>query len=266
MTQEENMGSKAQDNGCPLSVDYPDEYETAQQISMIVGRGIRQKPSFRHRLPEMARRLGWPVIFHDWLQTAAVLGLYLAVGLGAATALGRDPLIPAERVYGAIFVCSPLLYVLVLALFLIRPDRSAAAETEKACAYTPYQVAAVRMLLLGLAGAAVNGVIVAYLSVVRSELSLPLALLLSSSSLFLFAAGLLFALLHFRSRRSQLTLGALLFCALLCLLPFAQPLSMLTARMPQSLCAALSAAGMLLYWLSIKKLYTFRPSGGTLIC
>lgn len=197
------------DKGEPIEL--PSELEMEQQVNRIVARGLVPKQTFLAYLRLMHARLGFRYIFHDWTEIVFALAAGSLLMLFALYVKSSHSQVMIEDVYAAIFMGSPVLYLLVSTLFFIRPKHSETYETEMVCKYNVYQLASLRMLAFSIICLALNVALVLAASAMFQQIQLLFALALSASSLFLFSVVFLYIVLRIRSDMMKYVLISLWF-------------------------------------------------------
>lgn len=192
-------------------IDFPDEEEIEKQVGIIVNRRTFKKKSFLSFLAEMHQQLGLKNIFHDYLQLLAIGALYV-VYLGffiiRINLFSRGYLLQPEvyqvyvyQLYTYLFITSPLLYGLFLVSSLLLKQTT--YEVEMVCKYTVYQVAAYRVLVLGMISIGLNIIQIIVTSLVLGMFDPIRAIMISLSSLLIFSVAFLYATRNSRSKLKQ---------------------------------------------------------------
>ncbi|KQO17853.1 hypothetical protein [Paenibacillus sp. Leaf72] len=193
------------------TIELPSELEIEQQINLIVARGLVPKQTFSAYLRLMYTRLGFRYMFHDWTEIAFALASGSLLMLFALFLESSHSQVIEEDIYAAIFIGSPVLYLLVSTLFFVRRKHSDTYETEMVCKYNVYQLASLRMLAFSLICLALNVALVLAASAMFQHIHLLFALALSASSLFLFSVVFLYIILRIRSDITKYALISLWF-------------------------------------------------------
>ncbi|SFE40153.1 hypothetical protein SAMN04487969_102350 [Paenibacillus algorifonticola] len=194
-------------------IELPSELKIEQQINLIVARGLVPKQTFLAYLRLMYARLGYRYVFHDWTEIAFALTSGSLLMLLALFARSSNSLVMKEDIYAAIFIGSPVLYLLVSTLFFVRPKHSDTYETEMVCKYNVYQLASLRMLAFSLICLVLNAALVFAASAMFQQFHLLFALALSASSLFLFSVVFLYIVLRIRSDMMKYVLISVWFAS-----------------------------------------------------
>ncbi|OWR28658.1 hypothetical protein CDO73_17295 [Saccharibacillus sp. O23] len=239
-------------------VDYPTETEQRRQIGRIVQIALPKRLSFPAYVTEMYRQVGFRHLFRDL--TEIVFVLLLGIGVWIFTALFAMEQRNTELAYGFIFMVSPLLYLAISALFFAELRRSDTYAVEMACRYNVYQLASLRMLAFAAVCLVLNAALVCWLSLAYGSVDAPRGLLLSASSLMLFAAAFLYGLLRGRSTAARYGWVAL-WPVLNLILGIAAPriYGLLMIQLPLYVYAVMFALGGWLYFRQIRRLIAIRP-------
>ncbi|WP_172194850.1 hypothetical protein [Saccharibacillus qingshengii] len=241
-----------------LTVDYPDEQEMRMRISSIVDEALPAPPSFPVYVAGMYRQLGFRHLFRDLTEIAFVL--LLGLGILIFMALFAMENTNREGIYAFIFIVSPLLYLAVSVVFFADLQRRDTYQVEMACRYNVYQLASLRMLVFAGVCLILNIAFVCWIAAFYGNIDLLRGLMLSASSLFLFAAAFLYGLLRGRTgfgRYVPIALWPLLHTGLWIAKPGVY-LSLLS-DMPVLAYGALILLGAAAYFGQVRRLPTFRP-------
>lgn len=240
------------------AVDYPTETEERRRIDQIVQLALPKRLSFPAYVTEMYRQVGFRHLFRDL--TEIVFVLLLGIGVWVFTALFAIEQRNVELTYGFIFMASPLLYLAVSVLFFAELRRRDTYAVEMACRYNVYQLASLRMLAFAAVCLVLNAALVCWVSIAYGSVDTLRGLLLSASSLMLFAAALLYGMLRGRSPAARYGWVAL-WPGLNLLLWIAAPrvYGVLLMQLPLYVYAVLIALGGWLYFRQIRRLITIRP-------
>lgn len=184
-------------SGSALAVDYPEEQEIRRQIAFIVDEALPVRQSFPVYVAAMYRQLGFRNLFRDMTEIAFVL--LLGLGILVFMALFAMANTNTDGIYAFIFIVSPLLYLAVSIIFFADLRRRDTYQVEMACRYNVYQLASLRMLVFAAVSLVLNVGFVCWIALASGEVDLLRGLLLSASSLFIFAAVFLYGLLRGRT-------------------------------------------------------------------
>lgn len=239
-------------------VDYPNEAETRFQIRKIVQTALPERLSFPVYVTEMYRQVGFRHLFRDL--TEIVFVLLLGIGVWIFAALFAMEQQSEELAYGFIFMVSPLLYLAIAALFFAELRSKDTYAVEMACRYNVYQLASLRMLAFAAVCLVLNAALVCWLSIAYGSVDALRGLLLSASSLMLFAAAFLYGMLRGRSAATRYGWVAL-WPALNLILWIAAPriYGVLLMKLPLYVYTVLIALGVWLYFRQIRRLIAIRP-------
>jgi hypothetical protein len=244
-------------------IELPDELEMEQHIRGIVAAGLVPKQTFYHYLQAMYRRLGFRHLFHDWTEIAFALVAGFALILWLVLAAVERSRVLNEDLYSAIFIGSPVLYLVIAILFFVRRKYSDTYETEMTCKYNVYQLASLRMLAFSLICMVVNAVLIVVAAVISSQINVLFAISLSAASLFLFSAAFLYIMLNVHSDMMKYALIAGWFILNLSFMQLSKVFYLhLISAIPISVYIAVAIFGCAIYLKNLKKLITFQSSEG----
>jgi len=165
-------------------IPMPDPDEKRRSIEFIV-QSAPKKESFVESAREMLSRLGWRGLFAG-VGDAAFVAVMAVVFIGIGLVGSADDWLTG-RIYGAVFLFSPLTYMLLCLMTAWKEHSDGASELHATCRFTPRRLIALRMLFFGGAGAIVCGGISWALAACAGAEFLRL-FGISLSALFLFAA------------------------------------------------------------------------------
>ncbi|MGO4348117.1 hypothetical protein AB4Z45_21730 [Paenibacillus sp. MCAF9] len=246
-------------------VELPDELEMEQHIRSIVAAGLVPKQTFYHYLRTMYRRLGFRHLFHDWTEIVFALTAGFALIIWFALTAFERTRVLSEDLYSAIFIGSPVLYLVIALLFFFRRKYSDTYETEMTCKYNVYQLASLRMLVFSLACMVVNAVLIVAAAIIYSQLNVLFAISLSAASLFLFSAAFLYIMVSVHSDMMKYVLIAGWFILNLTLLQLNKEFYLhFISAIPISIYIAVAIFGCAISLKNLKKLTTFQSSEGAL--
>lgn len=244
-------------------VELPDEQEVEQHIRSIVAAGLIPRQSFFRYLRVMHARLGFRHLFHDWTEIVYALATGVLLLIGLALGISGDSRLQSNDIYSAIFICSPLLYLVISILFFVRRRHSDTYETEMACKYNVYQLASFRMLAFSLICMMINAALITAASFVFQSFNVLFGLTLSAASLFLFSTVFLYVLLRVHSDTIKVVLLAGWFIANLSFTFLSKALYMqILFAVPTSAYVIAAFLFCALYIQNLKKLTTFQGSEG----
>ena len=239
-------------------VEYPSRMEERRQIAGILDAALPRRLSFPAYVTEMYRQIGFRHLFRDL--TEIVFVLLLGIGVWIFTALFAMEQQNTELAYAFIFTVSPLLYLAVSVLFFAELRRRDTYAVEMSCRYNVYQLASLRMLAFAAVCLMLNGLLVGWVSAAYGSVDALRGLLLSASSLMLFAAAFLYGMLRVRSTASRY-LWIALWPALNLIAAIAAPhvYRVLLMQVPLYVYALLFIVGAWVYFRQIRQMIAIRP-------
>lgn len=247
-----------------LTIDYPDEQTIKSQIELIISKGVTKPKSFPKYLREMYQQLGFRYLFRDATELIFVVLLAVSVFLfGAFQAIENE--MQVSKMYSFIFILSPILYILIATLFLVNVSRKSTFEVEMTCKYHVFQLAAFRMLVFSIVSVLINICLIIFLSMIIHTFKLFEALLISISSLSVFATIYLYVLQKFKSRFASYVMIA--GWLMINFIPAVYSLEFYTfvlSQIPIYLYVVVSLGCLFVYLFRLKKFITFRNIEGVL--
>ncbi|MBP1993635.1 hypothetical protein [Paenibacillus eucommiae] len=247
----------------PFPIDFPDDSTIEAQIKSIVTKGLAPKESFYSYLKNMYGQLGFKYMFRDITEIifALVLGflilLFVAIGTHYSLAFRIDAM------YSFIFIFSPVLYLITSIIFFIQKKNRVNYEVEMTCKYNIYQLAAFRMLVFSLICMALNAILIYFIMASFHQINFLYALMLSAASLFLFSTAFLYTIIRMSSSIAKygLTIGWMLLNLLLFTFNTEQ-YTLFLSSLPIYVYVVIAAVCFFFYIKHLKKLITFRSTGG----
>ncbi|MCL1949436.1 MAG: hypothetical protein FWF59_06870 [Turicibacter sp.] len=174
-----------------FKIEYPSKEEIGGQVRSIVGAMPKVK-RFIPFLRDMHEQLGWRYIFRDYVEIgfiallfAAYLGLFFSYLHDAGRSMDN-----ISHLYAYLFITSPLLFGSLTIISLV--DKQSTFEVENACKYNVYQVMAYRMLAFSVVAIIANFAQMAVVSRLVPGVDFVMAVMISLSSLLIFALGFLY--------------------------------------------------------------------------
>jgi len=180
-------------------VDYPDEQTMNSQIQFIVANGLVKEKPFHEHLLEMYKQLGFRYLFRDGAEIIFTMIMALAAivfGLFHVIEGGMQ----VDRLYSYLFIMSPILYMLVAVLFLVNLRSRDTFAVEMTCKYHVFQLAAFRMLVFSIVAIMLNVASILTLFLIYQNFNVMEAMLISISSLSVFATFFLYIIQKVKSR------------------------------------------------------------------
>lgn len=167
------------------------------EIDNIVNKGVRPKKTFVKYLREAVRELGMHNIFHDVAQLIVIIILsILIIGFVLAYIDTSNEV----KVFKAIFMLSPLIYVISSMFTFINSREKKVFDIEMTCKYNLYQISAIRMFIFSILAIVINTTIILGSFISNNDISLMKLICLSITSVFIFSSILLFALVSIKNR------------------------------------------------------------------
>lgn len=182
-------------------IDYPSEEEVEQQIQLIVNYALPHPKSFTRGLRDMHQQLGLAYIFRDYVDLALIGMLFI----GYLISFNHFLHLHAERfgtgIYIYLFITAPLLYGSISILSLM--TKQATYEQEMVCKYNVYQVSAYRMLVFSFVSMVANSIQILITALAWQEFNPVKGIMISLTSLMLFALGFLYFTIKRQSYLNQ---------------------------------------------------------------
>jgi len=166
------------------NIPMPDPEEKRRSIEFIL-QSAPKKETFSEYASKIMSLLGWRGLFAG-VGDAVFVAVMSVVFIGAGLISASDGWL-GGRIYGAVFLFSPLAYMLLCLMTAWKEYTEGVAELHATCRFTPGHLIALRMLFFGGAGTLVCGGISWALAAYAGAEFLRL-FGISLSALFLFAA------------------------------------------------------------------------------
>ncbi|SEO43404.1 hypothetical protein SAMN04488134_107130 [Amphibacillus marinus] len=181
----------------------PDLNRVKCEINQIVSKGVRRPEPFFKLLYKLYKQIGLRFVFRD--ARAVSIAVLMVTSLMVFLIITQQEQINfAQNPYGIIMISSPILYGVLSLLPFLSSEFLSTVEVEMACKYTLEQLAVFRMLLFSICCFLLNTLWVLLMLVKFSSFHFVQALMVSTTSLLLFALLFLYALTWLRSVFSRL--------------------------------------------------------------
>lgn len=240
-----------------LKIDYPNSADIKDQINTILDQSLPIKKSFFSFLKEMHHQLGWRYIFRDYLELGVISLLFLLyVGVFIATinsspsdGLGRTYI----YIYAYLFITSPFLFGSFSIISLL--DKRETFHIEMVCKYNVYQVASYRMLVFGFVSIIANIAQILVTSFFHQYFNPVLGMMVSLTSLLIFAIGFLYITRRGASKVKQTFVVTVWVLSNLGMIIWVEAFyKQVLIRIPFAVYAFVILVGLLLYFKNIKQL------------
>jgi hypothetical protein len=245
-------------------VPIPDESFIQGEIGSILSKGLDPKTSLWSYLFEMYKQVGFRFIFRDFAEILFTLIVALMAGAALLAGTADTVFIREVNIYTMIFIWSPMTYLLMAYMFFLNQKNKPSFEVEMSCKYNLHQLAAFRMFMFSIVSMIMNGFII-YLLKLQTELNYFYAILLSSSSLFLFSLAFLYVILRVRNKFTKI--GLLFFWVggnLLASYLSGEYYFQVLKQIPFYIYAFITTVGLVLYVKNLKRLLYSRNLKGLL--
>lgn len=170
--------------------DFPSLGEINVEINEILDRGLKKKKGFFPYIISSIKELGLKNIFHDKSELIfiSIVSLILFGIIGGYIALEFIHVNTyLYRIYGYIFIASPIMYVIISLFSFINTRLKGTYEIEATCKYNMYNLAIIRMFIFSIVGILLNSLLIAIIYFIFNKFSLIRAYAVSITSLFLFS-------------------------------------------------------------------------------
>jgi len=245
-------------------VNYPDEQTMNSQIQFIVSNGLAKPKPFHEHLLDMYKQLGFRNLFRD--ATEIIFTMIMAM---AAIVYGLFHLVEGGiemgRLYSYLFIMSPILYMVIAVLFFVNLRSRDTFAVEMTCKYHVFQLAAFRMLVFSIVAIMLNVACILTLFMFYQNFNAVEAMLISISSLSVFATFYLYIIQKVKSRAASYATmaGWLLANVALAYANNELYLSVLS-QIPMYVYIAVSVGCLMLYVRRLKYFITFRNVEGVM--
>ncbi|MCR8848423.1 hypothetical protein NQ095_08420 [Rossellomorea sp. SC111] len=187
-------------------IPMPEEKMVKREIHTIIGLGMKPKQSFSAFIWKMQKELGFRYLFANQRD-----GIIMTFSIMAALIFFMSTVTEGsgagERVYGAVFLVSPLLFMALSLYDSIGKRQSAVLEVEMTAKYNLHQVSAFRMLHFSILSILVNTFVIVCLVWSGHSFEILRALMISTTSLFLFSTFYLMVFMKGRFGLGALKVG-----------------------------------------------------------
>ncbi|MEI2666064.1 hypothetical protein [Rossellomorea sp. LJF3] len=167
-------------------IPMPEEKIVEREIHTIIRLGMKPKQSFAAFIWKMQKELGLRYLFANQ-RDGIIMTFSFMTALMFLMSTMTEGSSAGERIYGAIFLVSPLLFMALSVYDLIGKRQNAVFEVEMTTKYNLYQVSAFRMLHFSILSILVNTFMIACLVWSGHSFEILRALMISTTSLFLFS-------------------------------------------------------------------------------
>lgn len=182
-----------------FNIDMPDDFEINNQINIILDKGLQKQQSFYSYIKKMYKEIGFRNLFHDLSEltflSILVVSVLAFMYIGVLRGLDKT-----QNIYAFIFTISPLYYLVTNLFSFINMKENNTYDIEMVCKYNLYQISALRMLVFSVTSILINTIFVTsiykYIDVLRG-------IMISTTSVFLFSAILLYSLVKVRSKYTR---------------------------------------------------------------
>lgn len=172
------------------SIDFSD-------IQEIVDFGVRPKKSFFSFLIDIYKELGFRNIFHDKNELIFIILIGTSImGLSLSNIAENN----IKEIYKAIFITSPLIYIITSLFSFYNSKEKGAFEIEMTCKYNLYQMTAIRMFIFSILTTIINTFIILFLAFFYKDIGVLRLICISIIGLFLFSAVSIYLLMTFKNR------------------------------------------------------------------
>lgn len=169
-----------------MKVVYPTQEEIDDAISCVIKEACPDRENVFIFLYRLYREIGFFDVMHGMEKIMVLLIAAYVLGI---LCLAGDVMASAADLYLSVILFSPLVFQLLLCLFLLGEAEQGVYEIELSCKYTMYHLLILRMGIAGLFSAAVNGMALVFYGILQNfggELILRLAFLAVSTFLVYF--------------------------------------------------------------------------------
>lgn len=181
-------------------IDMPDEMTIQNEINIILDKGLKHKKSFFSYMRKMYKQLGLKVIFHDFVEIVFTLLIFLSLFLVIKFNEGAIDYEEVKKIYGLIMIASPILYLILSLISLIKIKENRTYEIEMTCKYNLYQLSAFRMFVFSVICILFNVSIIFNIVCKFGSINFLRATMISITSLFLFSTMFLYLIIKIRSK------------------------------------------------------------------
>ncbi|TSB46631.1 hypothetical protein [Alkalicoccobacillus porphyridii] len=238
------------------TINYPNEVEMDKHINNIVDAGMPGKKSIIDHLLVMYSEVGLGHLFKD--KTEILFLIFIGFSVMSFLSLSLTSNQAADHVYIFLFTISPCVYfILAVRSFVQKMYRD--AQIEHTTKYSMTQLSAFRMFLFSIVSLGLNTIVIAFISIFITDISILRAFLIMSCSLLLFSVMFLFVFNRSSTSFIQSWGLASLWVVVngLLYLIFPTGFQDLLTRIPLVAYILVSLIGMILLCKSIQSLFSY---------
>lgn len=167
-------------------------------VEEIVEEGIIEKQSVFKNMKILYKTLGSKVIFID-RKEISMLSLILALIMFIlGYTLSKENNI--GTLYGAIFVFSPLMYLMISLYGIVKSKENNMMEIERTLKYNLYQIATFRIFVFSILTGVINILVIGVMSILEKNIQFIRLSVISVTGIFVFSSILLSILLIVRKK------------------------------------------------------------------
>jgi len=183
-------------------IPYPSDDEIERQIRQIVGKGVVKRKSFLSELVALQRNVGWQMLLPNKNENVFTVIIVMAILLLEWLALGSldEPKLNYLLLF---FMISPFIFASLSIYSFYEKQENQTFELEMTTKYTVFQLIGLRMLFFSFFAILLNTSL-SFLFMSTLDIGFWRLWLISLTSLFLFAVGMLYVLKSGRAVRRML--------------------------------------------------------------
>lgn len=178
--------------------DFEDMDISDLDIDEIVEEGIVEKQSFFKHMKILYKTLGKDIIFIDKKEILIISSILTIVMFILGYGLSKENNL--STLYGAVFVFSPLMYLIISLYGIIKSKENNMLEIEKTLKYSLYQIATFRIFVFSILTGIINIFIIGIMSILEKDIQFIRLSIISVTGIFVFSSILLLILLKVRKK------------------------------------------------------------------
>ncbi|GAA0783558.1 hypothetical protein [Hathewaya limosa] len=247
-------------------VDFPSLEEINIQINEILDKGLKKEKGFFSYIISSIKEIGLKNIFHDKSELIfiSIISLILFAIIGGHIALKfiyeKTYL---YRLYGYIFMVSPIMYVMISLFSFINTKLKETYEIEATCKYNMYNLAVIRMFIFSIVGMILNSLLIVIIYFIFNNFSMIRAYAVSITSLFLFSTIFILTIVYLKKpiHKYLVIIGWILVNSILMIVKSKLYMNFITYG-PLYIHFIITAICIIIYLKALKKLIYVRKEKG----
>jgi len=241
-------------------IPYPSDDEIERQIRQIVDKGLVKRKSFFSELVALQRNVGWKILLPNKNENVFTVIIVMAILLFEWFALGSLEEVELSHVL-LFFMISPFIFASLSIYSFYEKQENQTFELEMTTKYTVFQLIGTRMLFFSCFAILMNASL-SFIWMSLFDIGFWRLWLMSLTSLFLFAVGMLYVLKSGRAVRRILVYSfGWIMANLLCMTYADEAVVQFLLQLPLVVYIILLMTLSWLFILNFKSLYLRKQEG-----